>query len=218
MRPGLNQVLSRFHSRQPSCSVVPSGSPQKPEESLLEGFAGPRSITAFAILRRKSVTLEDGYAGQKACATSRAARELTEVARSRFRCSRPNTRQALWPAKKADSILTKPLRPLDATGLRSPRVARDVCVLRHLIYGCHNDVIASANERGKRQFSPLYRVLRQANAALHHYRVDGGMIPAISVRIGNHPLLNHCLDRHQMLVDQLSVAARSSASRLLGAA
>lgn len=122
MCPGLNQVLSRFHSRQPSCSVVPSGSPQKPEESLLEGFGGPRSIVELQILRRKSVKLEDGYAAQKACATSRAAGKLTEVARSRFRCSRLNTRQALWPTKKADSISTKPLRPLDATGPRSPRV------------------------------------------------------------------------------------------------
>lgn len=92
---GLNQVLSRCHPRQPSRSVVPPRSSQKPEEGLLEGFGEPRSITALPILRRKSVKLEDGYAGQKAYATSRAARKSTGDARSHFRCSRPNIRQAL---------------------------------------------------------------------------------------------------------------------------
>jgi hypothetical protein len=94
MRAGFNQVLSRFHSRQPSCSVVPSGSPQKPEESLLEGFGGPWSITERPILQRKSIKLEDGYAGQKACVTSRAARESTGDARNYFRCFPLNIRQA----------------------------------------------------------------------------------------------------------------------------
>lgn len=89
-------------------------------------------------------------------------------------------------------------------------MARDVCVLHHLIYGCHYNVIAFANERGKRQFSTLYGVLRQANAALHHCRVNGGMIPAISVGIRNHLFhwesityrqFKNCFDRHQILVE-----------------
>ena len=45
-------------------------------------------------------------------------------------------------------------------------MARDVCVLHHLIYGCHNDVIAFANERGKRQFSTLYRVRRMQRSII----------------------------------------------------